>query len=46
MYYNNGGYTGSQQLGGNIGISGQFLGVPVLYWLIGIGIYIAFKKRL
>ena len=48
MYGN--GYSYGQQpqqtLGGNIGISGQFLGVPVLYWIIGIGLYVAFKKKL
>jgi hypothetical protein len=43
MYYSQ---QQPQQVGGNIGISGQFLGIPVLYWLIGVGLFIAFKKKL
>lgn len=43
MYYQQ---QQQQQVGGSIGISGQFLGIPVVYWLIGIGLFVAFKKKL
>lgn len=39
-------YNPNQQVSGNIGISGQFLGIPVVYWLIGVALFIAFKKKL
>lgn len=46
MYDAYGNYIGEQPVGGSIGISGQFLGVPMIYWLIGAALFFAFRKKL
>ena len=35
----------SAPTGGSVGISGQFLGIPTIYWIIGGVVYFGFIRK-
>lgn len=39
MYGNTNGYTGT------LSLNGQFLGIPIIYWIIGGGLFLYLRKK-